>query len=98
MSGFDVDEFNRRQALKAFPPDARWKSIEGVLSQPRSEPGRPPLLSIQGRDPSGAERRIWTDLPNAMYLLRLLQELQRRTGAELPSSPPDPCEPFDGQI
>lgn len=92
----DIEEYNRRAHLANFPPEERWERVEGALYQPRSRPDAPPLVSINGRDHTGAEVRFWTDLPNAMHLLHHLAQIQRSTHAQVPSNPPPACEPFDG--
>jgi hypothetical protein len=94
----DVDEFNRQQSLRQFPPERRWETVEGALLQPRSKRDSLPLVSIAGRDHKGAEVTFWIDPPNAMYLLNFLAHIQRETGATVPSAPPKASEPFDGRV
>jgi hypothetical protein len=93
----DLDEFNRQQSLGNFPPNRRWQRVEGIVHQPRSKPGAKDLVSIGGRDHRGEEVSFWTDLPNAMYLLNMLTQIQRETGARVPSTLPDIAEPYDGR-
>jgi hypothetical protein len=90
-----LDEFNRNQRLANFPPDKRWARVEGVLPQQLSKPGEW-LISIGGRDHTGAEVRFWTDIRHAMYLMNLLAHVQRESGARVPSECPPDCKPYDG--
>jgi hypothetical protein len=39
---------------------------------------------------------FWTDLPNAMYLMNLLSQLQHDRHCSVPSRPPARCESYDG--
>lgn len=93
MTSFE--ELNRKQSLLNFPSDKRWQNVEGVLLQPRSSDAAP-LISIGGRDHTGAEVEFWTDLPNAMYLLSMLAAIQKQTGARVPSVQPPQCGEYDG--
>jgi hypothetical protein len=94
----DTEEYNRQQRLRNFPPDRRWRRVTGATIQTRSDASRPMLVAIAGIDREGKEVRFWTDLPNAMYLLRILTTVQRDASASVPSVPPDECMPFDGEI
>ena len=78
-----------------FPPEKRWAKVEGVLFQPQSNPADPILIAIGGRDHTGAEVRFWTDLPNAMYLMNMLAQVQKELSAYVPSNPPGECMPYD---
>jgi len=92
----NLDELNRKQRLSNFPPERRWKSVTGVMIQPLSDITRPPLVAIAGIDQSGAEAKIWTDLPNAMYLMNMLSHLRAEHFSSVPSVPPPECSPYDG--
>lgn len=37
---------------------------------------------------------MWTYLPNALYLLRMLDSIQRKTALEPPKEEPPACEPL----
>ena len=93
----DMDQFianrNRDVFAEAFPPDELWRSIRGVRLEHRLS-GQGDLVSIQGTDQKGAPVAMWTDLPNAMYLLRMLDSIQRKTGLEPPKEQPSTCEPL----
>ena len=95
MSG-DLNELNRRQQLANFPPGKRWAKVEGVLFQPRTNADQPPLVSIGGRDHTGAEVSFWTDLPNAMYLMNMLSQIRHEHNSSVPSRQPPDCKPYDG--
>lgn len=90
-----LEELNRGPRLANFPPERRWEAVEGASFQPLSthEGG---VLSISGRDHTGAEVKIWTNLPNAMYLLNMLANIQKDIRAPVPSTPPVACKPYDG--
>ena len=90
----DVDKFNRDQFLRNFPPENRWERVEGVLIQSRQSP-EGDLISVNGRDHKGEVVEFWTDLPNAMYLMSLLANIQSRSRADVPSAAPDSCKPHD---
>lgn len=103
MAGWDINkldnaEYNRNAQLSNFPPDKRWQKVDGVLFQQRTNLQDAALLSISGRDHTGAEVRFWTDLPNAMYLLNFLTQIQKQSSANVPSNPPDACKPYDGNV
>ena len=91
----DMHEYNRNARLANFPPNKRWSRVEGILIQPLSTPGEC-LVSIGGRDHTGAEVNFWTDIHHAMYLLNMLAQIQRETRAEVPSECPPDCKPYDG--
>lgn len=86
-----MDDYNRNSFLSNFPPDLRWERVEGLLFQEGSTP-EDSLVGIGGRDHRGEEVRFWTNLPNAMYLMNLLYQIQRQLNADVPSSP-SPCKP-----
>jgi hypothetical protein len=92
----DMNELNRQQQLRNFPPDRRWRSVMGVMIQPRSDVSRPPLVSIAGIDQAGREVAFWTDLPNAMYLMNMLSNLRPEHFSSVPSNPPPECQEYDG--
>jgi hypothetical protein len=94
----NLDELNRERRLLNFPPDRRWKRVTGVMIQPRSDVSQPPLVAIAGIDQSGAETKIWTDLPNAMYLMNMLSQLRAEHFSAVPSEAPPECLPFDGNL
>lgn len=90
-----LEELNRGQRLANSPSELQWTKVEGVSFRPSSNhPGG--VLSIAGRDHSGAEVKFWTDLPNAMYLMNMLANIQRDVQAPVPSTQPAPCAPYDG--
>jgi hypothetical protein len=91
----NLDELNRGQRLANFPPEKRWEAVEGAYFQPLSshEGG---VLFVSGRDHTGAEVKFWTNLPNAMYLLNMLAQIQKDVRAQVPSNPPAACKPYDG--
>lgn len=86
----DIDKFitetNQKNFLTDFPPETHWKNISG-LQYRQAEDGRH-LVSIQGRNQKEEIVNIWTDLPNAMYLLGLLRHLQETTGEPVPADQP----------
>jgi hypothetical protein len=91
------DGLSRPQSLAYFPPEKRWERLEGIVVRQRSSADDPPLVSIVGRDQKGTEIiGFWTDLPNAMYLLNLLENVRRQTAAKIPTRPPDNCKAYDG--
>lgn len=91
-----LDEINQQQRLANFPPDRRWQQITGVMIQPRSSAGHPPLVAIAGLGQQGEPVRIWTDLPNAMFLMNMLSQLRPEHFSSVPSTQPPACEPYDG--
>jgi hypothetical protein len=92
-----LDELGRQQSLLNFPPERRWEKVEGVVIRQRSKADDHPLISIVGRDHKGAEVvGFWTDLPNAMHLLKMLEDVQLQTRAKIPTRPPGNCAAYDG--
>ena len=90
-----INEYRQKARLANFPPSKRWAKVSGVIFfQPRN--GQPPLVSIDGRDHKGDVVKFWTDLPNAMYLMNLLSQLQKDRRCPVPSRAPARCEPYDG--
>jgi hypothetical protein len=100
MTGWEklppLDEMKRQTNLANFPPEQRWETVQGAGIQGALSKDGHLLVSIQGRDHTGAMTAIWTDLPNAMYLMNLLYNLQRQLGAVVPSDTPPACKPYDG--
>jgi hypothetical protein len=92
----DMNEYNRNARLANFPPDKRWAKVEGVSIQPRATVDQPPLVSIGGRDHTGAAVTFWTDLPNAMYLMNMLSQLRSEHNSSVPSKAPPECKAYDG--
>jgi len=88
----DMDEYNHRAFLANFPPELRWEKVEGVMSQGESTPADS-LVSISGLDHKGEYVKFWVNIPNAMYLLNLLAQLQQQTGAAVPSEQPGVTNP-----
>jgi hypothetical protein len=94
----DIEQFNREQRLRGYPEERRIPRITGVEIQERPGTGQPALIAIGYFDQTGVPARIWTDLPNAMFLLKLLADVQNQTGAKMPLMPPGECGPFDGSV
>ena len=90
-----LEELNRGQRLANFPPEKRWEAVEGVYFQPLST-HHGGVLFVSGRDHTGASVKFWTDLPNAMYLLNMLAQIQKDAHAQVPSDAPGTCELYDG--
>ncbi len=91
----DIREYHQKARLANFPPNERWAKVEGIIFfQPQE--GQPSLVSIGGRDHKGKVVTFWTDLPNAMYLMNLLSQLQHDRHCSVPSRPPARCESYDG--
>ena len=86
-----IKESNRKNFLSDFPPEDQWTQIMGLGYRVRESDGEP-LVAIQGHGPKTEFQRIWVDLPNAMYLLGMLQALQAHTGAEIPREQPAPSK------
>lgn len=93
----EIDEYNRKARLAMFPPDQRWAKVEGLYFQPLSTPQQG-IVSVGGIDHKGEVVKFWTDVPNAMHLLRMLADMQAESKLKLPSGPPDDCKPFDGNV
>jgi hypothetical protein len=87
-----TEDYNRRAFLSNFPPDKRWERITGLQLQDRSEQ-KETLVSIAGNDHEGEYTTIWIDLPNAMYLLGFLAQIQRETRAAVPNEQPGNTNP-----
>jgi hypothetical protein len=46
------------------------------------------LVELQCNDRNGSLLKITLDLPNAMFLMNILTQIQRATHAKVPDSPP----------
>ena len=79
--------------LQNYPPERRWQQVKGAAdsARPDHQPGH--LVSIGGLDHAGEWTSIWTDLPNAMYLLHILLQVQRATGVPVVTNEPGPMLP-----
>jgi hypothetical protein len=90
---FDADkimaEYNRKAFFTDFPSKDMWAEVRGAQFR-RGSDGRI-LVSIQGTNQQQETVSMWTDLPNAMYLLFLLRQIQERAGAEEVSQPQPPA-------
>lgn len=83
---------NRSAFLCDFPHEGRLEGIEGVRFQ-RSENHPDALVSLNVRDHKSESQTLWMDVPNAMYLLAMLEDLRRRLGAPAQMTPPPPTKP-----
>ncbi|WP_126111834.1 MULTISPECIES: hypothetical protein [unclassified Bosea (in: a-proteobacteria)] len=63
--------------------DLGQTSIRGAILTTQSQ------VELQCNDRSGSLFQLTMDLPNAMFLMNMLTQIQRETRAKVPVSPPD---------
>ena len=76
-----------------FPAESKWDQVQSIRYSQAPEKASLPLVSIQVRDHTGAPSRVWMEMPNAMYLMNLLLQLQMSTKAAVPTTAPPRTSP-----
>lgn len=78
---------------REFPPELGWHSVQGALYKAQPD-GPARRVKISGYDHKGEETSFWVDLPNAMFLMAMLYNMQKDLKCPVPLEPaPPPRKP-----